>query len=573
LIGGSGNDIIRGGSGNDLIVGNAGNDTIDGVSFASRVGRESGRDTINSGDGNDYISASLYDIIDGGVGVDYLELTYEGRDLGGNTLPLSISIVVNSDGTGAVTDITRPQGSFVGGTFTGIENFTFRGVSNPSVNQMSTALYGTTYVNASASNYDVRLFGTPGSDTLLGGAGNDLITAAIGSDSLDGGAGNDTLIGGADVYGDRLIGGSGNEDYGVYSSNTLIIENADGGIDTVWAQVNYSLTANVENLYLFGAITGNGNSEKNTISGDDSNQIINGLGGDDTLYGGAGDDTLDGGISNDFLVGDAGNDSLIGGDGNDSLINDAVGGRDTLVGGNGDDNYAIYDVRADILERTGEGIDSVWTSLNYTLGSNLENLYLVSDSRNNSPLIANGNNINNIIYAVDIRGCVLNGMDGNDTLYGSEADDTIDGGAASDMMFGNSGADIFAFRFGQSSYLENDRILDFTVGSDKIALFPRAGIAALTPTSLSSASLNTTATTLLELAQSVYIDANDALDGNQSLASGGSALVTSSAFAIAGTYLIIDDGVDGFSNNDLVINISGSIPSDLSILSVNSYFI
>ena len=69
-----------------------------------------------------------------------------------------------------------------------------------------------------------------------------------------------------------------------------VIENANGGIDTVDAWFSYTLTANVENLNGRFNATFTGNNLDNTITGDDFNQTIDGGAGADTIIGGNGDD-------------------------------------------------------------------------------------------------------------------------------------------------------------------------------------------------------------------------------------------------------------------------------------------
>lgn len=54
-------------------------------------------------------------------------------------------------------------------------------------------------------------FGTPGRDTLAGGAGDDVLRGKAGNDHLSGGAGDDILVGGAGT--DTLAGGSGNDTF------------------------------------------------------------------------------------------------------------------------------------------------------------------------------------------------------------------------------------------------------------------------------------------------------------------------------------------------------------------------
>ncbi|RPH78387.1 MAG: calcium-binding protein, partial [Nitrospiraceae bacterium] len=142
------------------------------------------------------------------------------------------------------------------------------------------------------------------------------------NDTLNGGAGNDTLDGGVGT--NRLLGGTGNDRYIVDSLTNLVSEGLNAGIDTVMASLNYTLTANVENLELTGtALTGTGNTLANSLTGTSSAKQLSGLAGNDTLIGGAGDDTVNGGSGNDtFLF------SL--GDGQD-LVQDNSGSADKML--------------------------------------------------------------------------------------------------------------------------------------------------------------------------------------------------------------------------------------------------
>jgi serralysin len=118
------------------------------------------------------------------------------------------------------------------------------------------------------------LKGTPGNDSLVGGAGNDVL------DSVGGGI-------------DTLVGGKGDDTYGIYNSADVITENPNEGNDTVWTAVNYLLPGSVENMYLVGSVNGTGNAGNNTIVGNGAgNNVINGGAGSDTLTGGTGNDTF-----------------------------------------------------------------------------------------------------------------------------------------------------------------------------------------------------------------------------------------------------------------------------------------
>ena len=211
-------------------------------------------------------------------------------------------------------------------------------------------------------NGGVSRGGTAGNDSLVGGSGNDLISGLAGNDTLIGLEGHDTLDGGAGV--DRMEGGAQNDTY-YATSGDVIVEAVGfpGGLDTVIADVSWTLADGVENLELVegasGALNGTGNSGINAIRGNSAANVLNGGDGpsQDSLFGGGGDDTLIGAGSlwgddgNDVLVGSydlnggAGNDRLEGGiwarggEGNDTLISGA--GQGEVSGGLGADTFVI----------------------------------------------------------------------------------------------------------------------------------------------------------------------------------------------------------------------------------------
>ena len=153
-----------------------------------------------------------------------------------------------------------------------------------------------------------RILGTAADNSLGGTAANDY---------LDGGLGKDTMTGGA-----------GNDVYFVDNSSDKVIEQANGGLDTIYTTLtsfDLNSAANVENLVFIG----NGNF---SFIGKSSN-------GPSTVIGGAGADNLQGGNGSDVLEGRGGNDVLAGGNGSDTLIGGA--GGDTLNGGNGDDTFVF----------------------------------------------------------------------------------------------------------------------------------------------------------------------------------------------------------------------------------------
>lgn len=341
-----------------------------------------------------------------------------------------------------------------------------------------------------------NLLGTSLADTLYGQGGNDTINGGQGADTAYGGLGNDTF------YVDNIA--------------DSVVENAGQGIDWVFSTVDFTLSANVEHLVLQGtALNGTGNTLANQILGNASANNLLGLSGNDSIWGGGGNDTIDGGTGTDVmyggvgndsyfvdtstdqvvenasegtdwvytalssytlsanvenlfqmtgaltgtgnalnnrLTGNAGNNTLYGLDGNDTLV--GSGGSDTMVGGLGNDTYYI-DVATDVIvESVGQGSDTVISSINYTLGANVESLILNTGATNGV-----GNGLDNFIYG-NAAANVLSGAAGADTLIGSVGNDSLYGGA---------GADQFVFDSVLNGSTNVDTIADFAAG-DKIAL-------------------------------------------------------------------------------------------------------
>ena len=244
------------------------------------------------------------------------------------------------------------------------------------------------------------LRGGLGTDTLDGGDGNDQLYGDQGNDSLTGGNGNDLLDGGTGI--DALDGGAGDDNYAVDNAGDAITELVSGGIDSVVSSVSYTLALNVENLTLNGtaAIRGTGNAGNNTLIG---NALRN------TLVGGAGDDVLNGGT-----------------------------GADRLEGGAGNDTFYIDNAGDVVVENIGEGIDTVYASVNHTLADNVENLVLSGTAA----LQGSGNALANSITGNALAN-TLNGGAGNDVLLGLGGADKLDGGLGADRMEGGAGNDTY----------------------------------------------------------------------------------------------------------------------------------
>ncbi len=185
------------------------------------------------------------------------------------------------------------------------------------------------------------------------------------------------------------------------------------------SSVDYTLGDNVENLTLTGtAANGIGNELGNTIVGNQKDNNLDGADGNDHLLGGAGNDLLTGGEGTNDLHGEANVDTLIGGTGNDLL--DGGTDADTMVGGKGNDTYIVDNVGDSVSEGNNQGIDTVQSSVTWTLGNNVENLTLTGAG----DVSGTGNSMANTIVG-NAGANVINGGTGNDTLTGGDGHDTF----------------------------------------------------------------------------------------------------------------------------------------------------
>jgi hypothetical protein len=297
------------------------------------------------------------------------------------------------------------------------------------------------------TNSGVNLEGNEENNTLTGGAYNDTLTALAGNDrlygkggndSLDGGDGNDILDGG--LGNDTLIGGTENDLYYIDSLGDRIVENNGEGSDRVYASITYTLDDNLENLTLRGttAINGIGNSLNNNIRGNSANNYLVGGEGNDVLNGSLGDDTLEGGIGNDIYYIDSSQDFVIEGEG---------GGIDTI---NSSITYTLSNTLENLTLTGTNAINGLGNSLNnFFKGNSVDNLLSGGDGNDN----LQGNNGND----------TLEGGNGNDTLLGQNGNDFISGNGGSDRLTGGDGGDTFVyFALGDAG----DTITDFNVTSD-----------------------------------------------------------------------------------------------------------
>ena len=505
LDGGDGDDGLFGGDGADTLTGGAGADRLSGGRGADRYvfGAGWGADVIDELQQAErvpsYAAQSLQD--DGAIDAIVFQAGIDAAAIEGGKV--DDDLILRRGSTG---DTIKLVGHFAGSPATTgrVEEIRFadgtvwneadilRLVSKVTGTEGDDTLYA---LPSGGQLYGLAgndwLEGGDGADGLFGGDGNDMLRGYLGNDLLDGGAGEDTLVGG---FGDDV--------YRVDSLLDSITEFQDSGTDMVESSVSWTLGAELENLVLTGsaATNGTGNALSNVLTGNGAANTLDGGAGSDTMAGGAGDDTYvvnvatDGvieganegidtvraGVSytltvqvenltltgtggntatgNDLgnvLTGNSGANTLNGGGGNDTL--DGGSGTDTMLGGAGNDTYVVERTADVTTENTGEGTDTVLSSVTRTLGNFLENLTLTGSNAIN----ATGNDLGNVLV----------GNAGNNTLSGLAGNDTYDGGAGTDALTDTStSADIYRFGIGYGT----DTITD-AGGTDRVEL--GAGIA------------------------------------------------------------------------------------------------
>lgn len=404
---------VFGGSGPDRIVGGQGDDTLVGDNTTD--GDQGSGDTLYGGEGSDVVRGGPgNDVLYGGPGLDYL-----GGDAGDDVLHLEGDV----DHTGFGGHLFSPTitlggpqqhtGAAVGGgagndRFVLVEDrspdvatgvlrnlITDFEIANPAekidlsqiraVRSFADLTFGTVTmddqrylrvwmgpmqvgaqylslqgVSAEQLTAEHFIFGNYAPEPKV------LITGTAQGDTLVGDAGGNTLDGlaGADI----MEGRSGDDTYGVDDVGDVIHEVPGGGYDQVNASVSHALASEVEVLQLMGdtAIDGTGNALPNR------------------LYGNTGNNRLDGGK-----------------------------GSDVMHGGRGDDTYVVDDGADQVVELAEQGVDTVRSSVSFTLGTHLENLILVGDEA----ISGTGNRAENQLV----------GNAGNNRLDGAQGADRMEG--------------------------------------------------------------------------------------------------------------------------------------------------
>jgi trimeric autotransporter adhesin len=474
ITGNSGNNTLSGGAGTDTLNGDGADALAGGAGDDTYIIYSTGTtDTIteNAGAGTDTVSSSVSYIL--GSEIENLTLTGTAANGIGNSLNNKVT------GNTAANTLNGSTGDdiMIGGT----GNDSYKVDTSGDVVQETSNLASEIDNIESAVSYDLstnvvggtnvvnveKLTITGSAVTATGNALSNTLTGNGGANTIDGKAGNDTMAGGGasdnyvvDSVGDVVTEavGAGNADK-IESSVTFTLGK---GNDTILGENG----ENVEELTLTGtaAINGTGNELVNKITGNTAANILSGGAGTDSLIGGAGDDTYLADVTNDIVTeaGNEGTDTVsssatyvlgnnlenltltgtaaIDGTGN-SLANKITGNAgantltggtnsDSMTGGTGNDIY-IVDATGDVVTETSAVAlesDTVKSSVDFTLGANLENLELTASAEKGT-----GNTLNNTILGNDLNN-TIDGKVGTDTMTGGLGNDTYTVDATGDVV-------------------------------------------------------------------------------------------------------------------------------------------
>jgi Ca2+-binding RTX toxin-like protein len=457
----TGNDApnhLSGGAGNDTLMGGAANDVY---MFADGFGSDV---VIDSAGTADEIA------FQGELMSTDAQISFEGtneRDVRIRFAGRSDSILIrnyfDSDGNGSIEQISFADGPV----------WTARTISDAAM------------VNRATDGNDF-ITGTMRSETLLGGAGNDVLGFSdpltyqytsryrFSADTFVGGAGNDRMYGSVfnDVY--RFSAGDGHDR--ITDEGGLVTIEFDESIapsDVVFRNSIYRSEATLlvngseQSITLQNFNRQYAYTELNFVvrfadgTEWDYEELVNrsmlGTDGDDVLVaysnsrldGGAGNDRLVGSVENNILIGGAGDDIIEGGLGQDEYQIGLGDGHDQITlgtvavteaaGNNVTIRFAAEIDSDQVIWSFGQGGQSLLMSIAGTAQSVTITDFLSSLHR--LSIVFAGEPVRS---GADIYALLTQPTNGDDVFQGSALDDNLSGGEGNDRLLGNSGNDVLA---------------------------------------------------------------------------------------------------------------------------------
>ncbi|HEX5371679.1 MAG TPA: calcium-binding protein [Aquabacterium sp.] len=454
--------------------GNGGDNELRGNEFANQLSGLAGNDSLLGEAGADLLQGGEgSDRLDGGEGAD----TLMGGS-GGDTY------VIDHEGDLIIEDSTEapawPLSNYA--HIWDSQYFGDRVLSSVSITALAeniemVELVGTADLDTAGNNSSNLLMGNGGRNILQGLNGDDIISGGLADDVLSGDAGADVIYG--DEGSDILRGGTGADTLqGGAGADVFLYERGDG-LDLVQSDALDTLEFGEGIVLSDLTLTASGSEGVQLNLGAGDVISLNTLASWEGLHLVFADGTsaaLKTLVDQHVVAPDGVNltaapiyaSALEGTWGNDTL-----NGAGYLNGGFGDDTYVVRSFYASVQDVGGSsdtvifdttGMDptddaSYW-GLPWTLPNGIEN------GEMRSGVALEGNELDNVLVSsVTITGreayALLNGMDGDDSLYGNASADDLRGGHGDDLLVGGQGSDRYAFEghFGSDTIEDLDTAL------------------------------------------------------------------------------------------------------------------